>query len=138
MKGESMKKRSLEKGSAAVEFALCFLLVFLIAYSVMEFARAAYAYTVLAGATREAARYAVVHGSKSGSPATQTTIEERVERWAVGLNSSALTVNTTWTPSNSPGSKVRVDASYSVAPFTRLILSQPLTLSSRSELVISQ
>ena len=128
----------MQTGSAAVEFALCFLLIFTVGYSVMEFARAVHAYTVIAGATREAARYAVVHGSRSGSPATQDVIRQRVERWAVGLNASQLTVNATWTPSNAPGSSVRVDASYSVVPFTGLILSQPLTVSSKSELVISQ
>ena len=85
-----------------VELSLCFLLVFSLIYAVMEFSRVVYSYNILAGATREASRYAMVHGSKSGSAATASDIQAQVERWAIGLNTSALTVTTTWTPSNTP------------------------------------
>jgi Flp pilus assembly protein TadG len=133
-----MAKRKNQKGSAMIEFALCFLLMFGLLYGVMEFSRIVYSRTVLAGATREASRYAMVHGSRSASPATNEAIRAQVLRWSFGLNPAALVVNTTWDPSNSPGSTVRVEASYTIAPFTRLILDTPLTLASRSEMVISQ
>ena len=47
-----------------MEFGLCFLLVFGLVYAIFEFGRVVYSYNVLAGATREASRYAMVHGAK--------------------------------------------------------------------------
>jgi Flp pilus assembly protein TadG len=121
-----------------VEFGLCFLLVFGLIYAIFEFGRVVYSYNVLAGATREASRYAMVHGSQSGSAATTDQIRAVVTRWAVGLNPSALNVTPTWTPNNSPGSRVRVVTSYTITPYTTFILGSPLTVGSRSEMVISQ
>ena len=54
-------------------------------YALMEFSRFVYCYNILAGATREASRYAMVHGSKSGAPATASDIQAQVERWGIGL-----------------------------------------------------
>ena len=133
-----MTNRNSQKGSAIIEFALCFLLILSMLYGVLEFSRIVYSRTVLAGATREASRYAMVHGSRSGSPATDATIRSQVIRWGYGLDPTALVVNTTWDPSNTPGSRVRVETSYTIAPFTRLIMGGPMTLASRSEMVISQ
>ena len=127
-----------QKGAAMIEFALSFLLVVSMIVALMEFARVVYAYNLLAGATREATRYAAVHGSKSGSPATEEDIRNRVLRWTIGLDSSAVVVNTTWLPSNAPGSSVRIQASYSVNPFSRLVIWNPITVGSRSEMLISQ
>jgi Flp pilus assembly protein TadG len=131
-------RRTTQKGAAMVELSLCFLLIFTLVYGLMEFSRVVYSYNILAGATREASRYAMVHGSKSGSVATASDIQTQVSRWAIGLDSSALTVNTTWIPGNTPGSSVRVESSYTLTPITSLIIGNSLTLSSRSEMVISQ
>ena len=121
-----------------VELALCLILAISLIYAVMEFGRIVYSHTVLTGATREASRYAIVHGSASGSAATQESIREQVTRWAVGLDSSAIAVETTWTPSQAPGSMVRVQATYTINPFSGLLIRQPLVLSSRSQMRISQ
>jgi Flp pilus assembly protein TadG len=134
----SRATRRAQRGAAMVELALCLLLTVSLIYAIMEFGRIVYSYTVLTGATREASRYAIVHGGNSGSPATQEAISERVKSWAVGLDTSAITVNTTWVPSNAPGATVRVVAQYQVTPFSGLIMAGPLTLGSRSEMVISQ
>ena len=85
------RRRASERGSAMVELSLCFLLVFSLIYALMEFSRVVYCYNILAGATREASRYAMVHGSKSGSVATASDIQAQVARWAIGLDTSALT-----------------------------------------------
>ena len=121
-----------------VEFALCFLLVFSVVYSVIEFGRFVFVYNTLAGATREAARYAIVHGSKSGSIATPADIRAQVTRWTIGLDPASLTVNTTWVPANTPGSLVRIQTSYNFSPMAGLVLHNPLTIGSRSEMVMSQ
>jgi Flp pilus assembly protein TadG len=121
-----------------VELALCLLLALSLIYAVMEFGRVVYSYTVLNGATREASRYAIVHGSASGSAATQDTIRDQVTRWAIGLDASAIGVEATWLPSKAPGSTVRIVATYTINPFSGLLMRQPLVLASRSEMMISQ
>jgi Flp pilus assembly protein TadG len=121
-----------------VETALCFLLVFVTIYAIMEFGLFVYSYNVVAGATREGARYAIVHGSRSGAVASEADIRAQILRWCVGLNPSALVVRTTWLPENTPGSRVRIDTAYTLNPMTALIVSAPLTIRSSSEMVISQ
>jgi Flp pilus assembly protein TadG len=121
-----------------VELSLCLLLVLSLIYGLMEFSRVIYSYNVLAGATREGSRYAIVHGSRSGAVATSSDVQAQVARWAVGLDPSALTVNTTWPAGNTPGNSVQVQSTYILTPITTLIIGSPLTLSSRSEMVISQ
>jgi Flp pilus assembly protein TadG len=70
-----MNRKQRQRGAATVEFGLAFLLFFTFIISIMEFGRIVSAYNILAGATREASRYATVHGSASGSPATDTDIQ---------------------------------------------------------------
>lgn len=131
-------RKQRQRGAAVIEFALAFLAFFLLVYGIMEYGRIVASYNILAGATREAARYAVVHGSSSGSAATATDIQDVVRRWAVGLDTNSVAVTTTWTPGNGPGSTVKVQSSYTVQPFTGLILHNGLTLQSTSQMVISQ
>jgi Flp pilus assembly protein TadG len=131
-------RRRNQKGAVLVEHALVFLVFFVTLYAIMEFGRVVYLYNSLAGATREAARYAIVSGSRSASPATNMDIKARVMQWGIGFNESALNVNTTWSPNNNPGSKVRIDSTYNIALMTGLIYSAPLAIRSRSEMVISQ
>src|SRR3974390_1548057 len=100
---------------------------------VMEFGRIVASYNILAGAVREATRYASVHGSASASPATNSDIAAVVNKWAIGLDPSALTVTTSGAGS-APGKSVQVTASYNAAPFTHLILANNITLKSSSQM----
>ena len=127
-----------ERGAGLLEFGLSLVLMITLLYGIMEFGRFVYSYNILAGATREATRYAMVHGSKSGTAATPADITAQVRRWSVGLDSSALTVTTNWNPSNAPGSTVLVRTSYRLTPVATLLLKQPITIGSQSQLVISQ
>ena len=130
--------RRNERGAETIEFALAFILVFFLLYGVIEFGRAVYCYNTLAEATREGARYAIVHGSSSGSAASASDIQTMVRNWAVGMNSSSVTVNTTWSPGNGPGGTVTVQSSYALTPITGMIFSSNMTLSSTSKMVVSQ
>ena len=132
------KANKRRRGASTLEFGLSFILFFTFVMAIMEFGRIIASYNILAGATREGVRYAMVHGSASGSAATNTDIQDVVRNWSVGLDRSSVSVTTTWTPGNGPGSKVRVQASYAVLPFTALILKNGITLQSNSETVISQ
>jgi Flp pilus assembly protein TadG len=133
-----MKRKHHQRGAAALEFGLAFLLFFSIVYGIMEFGRIVGSYNVLSGAVREGVRYAIVHGSASGSPASTTDIENIVRHWAIGLNANSVVVNTTWDPGTGPGSAVKVTASYVVTPFTRLIVRNGVRVQSSSQMTISQ
>lgn len=134
-----VKTQRRERGSAMVESALCLLLFITLVYAVMEFGRLVYSYNILAGATREAARYAIVHGGNSGSPATQTILSNKVKQWAIGLDRSAINVTATWeSPSKAPNTDVTIVSQYTLGPITRLIARNNLVLSTRSQMVISQ
>lgn len=133
------RARRHERGSGLVESALCLMLFVTLVYSVMEFGRMIYSYNVLAGATREAARYAIVHGGSSGSVATQEILATKVKNWAIGLDTSAIAVTATWeNVSKSPGTSVLIVSQYTLSPFTRLITAGNVMLTTRSEMVISQ
>jgi Flp pilus assembly protein TadG len=138
MKHASHRRQKAEKGSTVIETALCLLLFLTVIFAIIEFGLFLYSYNVLAAATREASRYAMVHGSRSGSVATASDVRAQVIRWGIGLNPAALVVNTTWTPGNTPGSRVRVESSYTLNPITALIVNTPIRIRSRSEMVISQ
>ena len=129
-----------ERGSAMVESALCLMLFFTLVYAVMEFGRMVYSYNVLAGATREATRYAFVHGGSSGATADQATLATKVKSWAIGLDPNSITVTATWSDpaTKAPKSTVQVVSQYTMSPFTRLISAGNFVMSTRSEMVISQ
>jgi Flp pilus assembly protein TadG len=133
-----MKIRHRESGAVALEFGLAFLAFFFVVYGIMEFGRIVASYNIIAGAAREGVRYAMVHGSASGSAASASDIQTVVRNWAIGLDTSSVVVTTTWTPGNAPGSQVKVKASYTVTPFTSLILKNGITVQSSSQMIISQ
>ena len=133
-----MNRKHTQRGAAVLEFALAFLLFFTIVYAIMEFGRVVACYNILAGATREGARYAMVHGSASGAAASASDIQDVVRQWSIGLDRNSVLVTTTWTPGNAPGNRVKVQAQYTVLPFTGMILQSGIAMRSNSELVISQ
>ena len=133
-----MNARSGQRGASLLEFALAFLVFFAALYGIMEFGRIVSSYNILAGAAREGARYAMVHGSASGSAASSSDVQTVVRRWAIGLDRNSVDVTTTWSSGNAPGDNVKVTASYTVTPFSGLILKNGLTLQSSSQMAISQ
>lgn len=127
--------RGRQRGSVVIEFALTLMPALMLTLGMTDFGRGIWTYNTLSYAAREGARYAVVHGDESSTPATTTKITEIVTNWAVGLDPSKLTVTTTWDPDNSPGSEVEVDVNYdfqTVVPF----LPSGITLGSTSRMVI--
>ena len=133
-----MNRKHRERGASILEFGLAFLVFMSALYGIMEFGRIVASYNILSGAAREGARYAVVHGSASGSAATASDIQTVVRNWAIGLDTSSVAVDTSWDPGNGPGGKVKVKASYTITPFTGLILQNGITLQSNAQMVISQ
>jgi Flp pilus assembly protein TadG len=126
------------RGDGLVEYALIYLLFFTVFYGVIEFGRTVASFNILAGATREAGRYAMVHGTASGHLADQAALQNVVRQWALVLDPSAITVTATWTPVSAPaGGSVLIQSQYRLTPFSG-IFGGVLTLRSSSQMVISR
>ena len=134
----SQLSRSFSRGQGITEFALIILGVLILIFSVMQGASAVAAYDFVTYAARDAARYAMVRGATSPSPATTTDVKNFVLAEAQGINPAVLTITTTWNPNNSPGNTVSVKVAYSFAPIARIASTVTLSLSSTSQMVISQ
>jgi Flp pilus assembly protein TadG len=130
--------RTNQKGQALLEFALVYLIFFFLLFAIIDFGRIVASYNILAGATREASRYAMVHGPQSALPATSAALQTEARRWAIGLDSSAVTVTGTWSQLTAPPrSIVLVHAQYPVTPLVGLF-GGTLTLRSSAQIVISR
>jgi Flp pilus assembly protein TadG len=123
-------------GQTYAEFMMVVLPTLMLIFGIISFAMTVYTYSFLSNAARDAVRYAIVHASKSTSPASSDDIQTYVRNEAQGINPSALTVQTSWNPNNSPGSTVNVQVSYSYHPFYPFN-NVTLPLSSSAQMVIS-
>lgn len=110
------------RGASLVEFALTILLFLTLVLGAFEIARGIWTYTTVSHATKQGVRYAMIHGADNagigsgGAPLSQADVDEEikdiVKANAPGLDVSKLTIATTWTPSNVPGSTVKVSVQY--------------------------
>ena len=130
------RRRTGQRGAYLVEYSLVFLIFVFVMFGILEFGRVVTAYNVMSGATREGTRYAIVHGSQSGAAATSTDIQDKVRSWCIGLDSSAVTVTTTWPSGNGPGKPVNVTTRYTFTPLVGFLTS--FTIGSSSQMIISQ
>ena len=136
-----------ERGQALVEFALTIPLVFLLIFSVIDFARLLYAFDLVTGAARVVSRYAMVHGpactAVPGCAATATQIQTYVRTTMSGVDSSTVTVATTWPPAGGcaggtpvQGCPVLVQVTY---PFQFAIVSSlTIPIVNSSQLVVTR
>lgn len=133
----STTKRQRRRGAAIVEFALGFMFFLVLVIGLMEVGRAVWAYTTVAQATRQGARYAITHGS--ANPATADQIKAVVAANAIGLDAKRLTVDTTWSPANQRGAIVQVQVHYKLdlvaAPL--IVKQNTLTLGSSSNMIVA-
>ena len=146
------KHRSRERGATLVELALALTLLFVFVFGTIDFSQAAYAYHFVSEAAREATRYAMVRGS-----ACRSLPDCNIDSAAVGdyvktlvpsgINSSAVTVTTTWLDPgtgqcqapNGPGCAVNVKVTYTYK-FNFPLISNlaSIDMNSTSQMVISQ
>jgi Flp pilus assembly protein TadG len=128
-----------ERGSYAIEFGLSFVLFFGVIVGILDVARGIYAYSFLAGAAKEGTRYAMIHGSSSGSKASSSDVQGVVQKWLIGMvDPGSATVTTTWNPTNeNPGSLVTVKVQYTYSPITNWLVGN-WTLQSNSQAMVVQ
>jgi hypothetical protein len=140
-------------GQALVEFVLVAPVFLLLVLGIVEGARFILYYETLSSATREGARYAIVHGSNSSCPSgpmppgerapgcydpTGANIVQRVKDASFGVLGSGVSVTPTWDAAgNGRDSNVSVAASYTYRTFIPLIPLPDITVSAESSLVIN-
>jgi len=130
--------RRLSQGQAATEFAMVLVPLLLFLFGIVQMSRALYSYSFVSNAARDATRYASVNGSKSQSPVAGSDVTTFVKNESNAIDTSQLTVNTTWSPNNDPGSTVNVAVTYNFALSIPFFGQVTLPLSSTSQMVISQ
>ena len=155
--------RPRSRGQAIAEFALVAPIFFLLLFGIIEGGRFVFYYEVLNSATREGARFAIVHGSNAadgcpsgpmpgGTPSCDLSganVKQAVANGALRLADTGdfTALEVFWCPANAvkpcPGSElnnargnpVTIRASYAYAPTMPLL--PIITITSESTLVIN-
>lgn len=104
-------------GTVAIEMAFLLPAFLLFLYGILELSHYAFTEIALGDAARLGARYAMVRGATSSAPATASSIASYVKGEIGLVNPNDVTVETTWSPNNDPGSVVTVETSYPFVPY---------------------
>jgi Flp pilus assembly protein TadG len=144
--------RRARRGQATVEFALVAPIFFLLLFGIIEGGRFILYYETLNNATREGARYAIVHGSRSSCPSgpmepgiappacydpSGAKVVQKVKDTAFGVLGASVTVTPTWATDNARDSDVSVTATYTYSTLVPLVPLPPITITAESNLVIN-
>jgi Flp pilus assembly protein TadG len=138
-----------------VETALSMFILFSVMFGLIELCLALYTFHYVSDAAREGSRYAIVHGSTcSVSGVSCTVTSAQIQTYVVnlgypGINSSNLTVTTTWSAypvggtcvavgCNGPGDRATVLAKYNFNLAIPFVRTTALNLTSTSSMVIAQ
>lgn len=125
-----------DRGDALVEFAIASVLFFITIFGVLGFGLAVWRYNLVADLAQEGARWASVRGSSSSSPAAQSDVQTYVMSRAIGMG---VIVTTTPAPSTlSAGAVVTVRVDTRFTPFTTLVPSATLNLSSTAKMIMAR
>jgi hypothetical protein len=140
-------------GQALAEFALVAPIFFLLLFAIIEGGRFIFFYQALNNATREGARYAIVHGSNSSCPSGPMppgqsppgcfdepgdNVVQSVKDAAFGVLGPDVDVEPSWGPlGNGREADVQVKATYTYGTLVPLIPLPPITITAESRLVIN-
>jgi hypothetical protein len=146
------RRRRRSTGQALAEFALVAPIFFLLLFAIIEGGRFIFFYQALNNATRDGARYAIVHGSNSSCPsgpmppgmtppscydAPGANVVQRVKDAAFGILGPSIVVTPTWGPlGNGREADVTVTAEYTYGTLVPIPFPA-ITISAESSLVIN-
>lgn len=147
-----MKHLHAQRGTTTVEFAISALLMLMLLFGIMECSLLVYSYHTVSNAAREGSRWAIVRGIDcvaSSCPATADSVKAYVLTQVPLLDASQVTVTTTWSSSENcavssasgpagPGCIVAVRVSYPFQLNLPLVPINAMTLSSTSQMVMSE
>jgi Flp pilus assembly protein TadG len=128
------------RGHALMESALIFTPFITLAVGTMEFGNLALCQNSITYASTQGARWAMVRGFNSTSPASASAVTDYVRTQALGvMDPNNVTVTTTWPDGdNKPGHRVRVVVQYTYAPIERLAFTINVPIAATSEVLIRQ
>jgi Flp pilus assembly protein TadG len=154
---QRLRHAGSERGSAIVEMALSLVVLLSVVFGIMEMSQALYTYHFISEAARDGSRYAIVRGSSCpailpGCPAAGAGVDVQTYlrgQAFPGITPSLLTATTTWpttgtsctpstTPCDNPGNLVNVVVTYPFPLSIPFIPAKTLTMTSTSQMVISQ
>jgi Flp pilus assembly protein TadG len=139
MKKQFSARSGRPAGQALPEFAGVAATFLLLLFAITEMGIVVYRYNSVSQAAREAARYAIVHGPTSVSPATDGDIEGIAEGIAPFLSSTNFTTPFFVTDPNDTKQKdAKISISYNYAQFIPFMSSATLTFTSTSQMLVSQ
>jgi Flp pilus assembly protein TadG len=124
------------RGAAGVEFAMLSTVYLTMIMGIVELGRYVADKQDLMSAVHTTGRYAIVHGSSSSSPATTTSLQQMVGNHLALISSSSVTATASFSPNNSPGSKVTISASYTWKPLISLLHLPNATITATSSATI--
>lgn len=144
-------------GQALVEFAFVAPIFFLLLFGIIEGGRFILYYQTLNNATREGARYAIVHGSNSSCPSgpmppgksaplgcydpSGAKVIQQVKDTAFGVLGSGVVVSPVWPDppglGNGRDADVTVMATYTYQTLVPIVPLPPITITAESSLVIN-
>jgi Flp pilus assembly protein TadG len=152
-----------EAGTALIEAALSISVLLVFMFGVIQVSLALYSYHFISDVAREATRYAIVRGStwktpcdtgdgsgyaSAGCVANQNDVKNYVQSIEFpGISSSNLTATPTWAAwfggtscasCNATGNVVQVQVTYTFPFSVPFLPKRDFTMSSTSEMVISQ
>ena len=112
LSGQWRRLRADRRGALAIEFGFALPVLILLSVGLFDVSKLLWSTSTIENAAAEGARYAIVNGGASPSPATKADIEAYVRTQAVGVPATALDVDVSWQPNNQSGSRVTVALAY--------------------------
>jgi Flp pilus assembly protein TadG len=97
-----------EQGTELIEIAIVLPIYFALVFAITSFGIVMFAYCNASYAAKAAVRYAVVHSTATMNPCTATTIQSIVTPFLWGAPTGGVSINSSWTPSNTVGNTVTV------------------------------
>lgn len=96
------------RGASAVEFAFVAPLVLFFTVGVLDVGRVVWFSATLESVASDTARFAMLRGADSDTPASEADIAAFATDHATGIPAGGLDVNINWTPNNNPGGSVKI------------------------------
>ncbi len=125
------------RGALAIEFGFALPVLVLLTIGLFDLSILLWSSSTIENAAAEGARYAVVNGASSPSPASAGDVETYIRTQAVGVPATALNVDVTWQPNNQSGSRVTVALAYSHNFLVGgLIGLDPVTINKTSRMIV--
>ncbi len=137
VKPHLVERIAQQHSQVMVEFTMVLLISLTLIFGIIQASLALYAYSFVSYGARCGARYAMVRGSKSSTPATASSVQTYVESLAFPLNTSSMTVTTTWSPNNDPGCTVTVAVIYVFTPLGPFLGTANITMSSTAKALVA-